>query len=146
PLGYDRIKQAGAEHIGISSFWSKGAASERPVGWDPADPGDPHCNWNPVQHPVGNGVRDSPGRHVQIHQAPTWAERCNAPGEPGICNPNPTDFQQFTRAAATRYSGNFGALPRVRYWEPWNEPNLHIFFKPQRVDKKRPSPGLYRVL
>jgi hypothetical protein len=41
-------------------------------------------------------------------------------------------------AAARRYSGSFpdptqpGAnLPRVRYWQPWNEPNLDFYLGPQ---------------
>ena len=27
-----------------------------------------------------------------------------------------------------RYSGSFAGLPRVKYWEPWDEPNLPFWF------------------
>jgi len=83
---------------------------------------------------------------VQIYSAPKWAERCVTKDFPGICNPDPVAFQRFTAAAVKRYSGNFEGLPKVRFWEPWNEPNLFLYFMPQRVGSKRPSPILYREL
>jgi hypothetical protein len=49
-------------------------------------------------------------------------------------------------AAATRYSGNSSGLPRVQYWEIWNEPNLNTFLNPQVVKKKAFSPNWYRSM
>ena len=59
------------------------------------------------------------------------------------------------QAAARRYSGTFpdphrpgAALPRVRYWQPWNEPNLPTFISPQwtgrRLRARPASPAWYR--
>ena len=45
-----------------------------------------------------------------------------------------------------RYSGHFGGLPRVRYWQGLNEPNLSLFFNPQFEGGKPVSPSLYRTL
>jgi hypothetical protein len=54
---------------------------------------------------------------------------------PGEWNPDPEAFAAFLHAAALRYGGSFqdpqnpgAALPRVRYWEPWNEPNIPGYY------------------
>lgn len=145
-LGYDRIREAGASYTRITGRWSLTAPDTRPADWDPTDPADPNYDWLSIDHQVVNAVNAGLIPLMQIDQAPRWAERCNAPDEPGRCNPNPNDFAQFTAAAVKRYSGNFNGLPRVRFWQPWNEPNLHIFFKPQKRGNQKVSPGLYRVL
>ena len=44
---------------------------------------------------------------------------------------NPRELAKFSSAAAKRYSGSFEGLPRVRYWQVWNEPNLSLFLNPQ---------------
>lgn len=145
-LGYDRIASAGGEMTRVIIYWSTVAPLEEPTSWNPANPDDPNYNWDAYDDQISKAAAAGLTTLVQIYLAPTWAERCEAPGEPGICNPDPVDFQKFTTAAVERYSGNHPGLPRVRFWEPWNEPNLHLFMKPQRVGSKRPSPGNYRVL
>ena len=54
---------------------------------------------------------------------------------------------------ATRYSGactrtrsGSASLPRVRYYEAFNEPNLPNYLAPQWVGKTPKSPELYRDL
>lgn len=145
-LGYDRIKQAGASFTRVIIFWSRTAVGEQPGSWDPTDPADPHYDWSSADHQIKSAVQAGLTPLVQVYSAPEWAERCVAPGEPGICNPDPEKFAQFATAAVKRYDGTFDGLPKVRYWQPWNEPNLHIFFKPQRIGAQRPSPNLYRAL
>lgn len=145
-LGYERINQAGAKLTRVTIFWSRVAPQEQPAGWDRTDPNDPNYNWTSPDHQIMEAAAAGLRTMIQIHSAPAWAERCQSPGEPGICNPDPVEFQRFTRAVVERYSGNVSGLPKVRFWEPWNEPNLHIFFEPQRMGSKRPSPGLYRTL
>lgn len=145
-LGYKRIKQTGSKFTRVIIFWSHTVSSTEPTDWDPTDPGDPNYNWASPDLQISAAAEAGLTPLVQIFAAPKWAERCQSPGEPGICNPDPEAFAQFAEAAAKRYSGSFAGLPRVQYWQPWNEPNLHIFFKPQRVGAQRPSPGLYREL
>ncbi len=145
-LGYDRIKGAGARYTRTAVVWRQVAPASKPGSWDPTNPADSHYNWLEADLQVTRAIQAGLIPILQINSAPVWAERCRAAGEPGICNPSPVAFQRFTRAVVRRYSGNFAGLPRVRFWEPWNEPNLHIFFKPQRKGKKRPSPYLYRDL
>jgi len=145
-LGYDRIKQAGASFTRISAWWYDVAPSKKPADWDPTDPSDPKYNWSSIDDQAKKAVAAGLTPMIQIWGAPSWAERCNSKGEPHICNPDPNDFAQFTQAAVKRYSGNFGGLPKIHYWEPWNEPNLHIYLEPQKVGSKRPSPTIYRTM
>jgi hypothetical protein len=55
-------------------------------------------------------------------------------------------FASFAEAAARRYNGQFAGLPRVRYWQGFNEPNLSLFLLPQYRGRKLVSPDLYREL
>ena len=64
-----------------------------------------------------------------------------------MCDPDPAALAAFATAAARRYSGSFGGLPRVQYWQGLNEPNLTLFFFPQfNTAGQGLSPGLYRNL
>ena len=96
---------------------------------------------------------------INLWGAPTWAEGPGRPAsaQPGAWEPSPSQFAAFATAAARRYDGSFpdpdhpGAfLPRVRYWQAWNEPNLDIYLTPQwkRVSGRwsPESPILYRGL
>ncbi len=83
---------------------------------------------------------------LQIRGGPSWAQRCHFTSVDTPCDLNPADLAAFATAAARRYSGNFGGLPRVQYWQGLNEPNLSIFFEPQFVGGKPVSAELYRTL
>ncbi|HTW13018.1 MAG TPA: hypothetical protein VME01_09755, partial [Solirubrobacteraceae bacterium] len=82
---------------------------------------------------------------------PRWAEAKNVPSkflkEHYGWNPNASDFGQFVRAVATRYSGHFtpaGAtapLPKVSFYSLWNEPNMGQDLGPQNVDATKKSAG-----
>ena len=144
-VSFDRIKSAGAELTRVVLFWRLIAPQEEPESWDPTDPEDPNYNWDSVDDSVT--FADNAGLTVlaSIYQAPEWAERCKSDIE-GICNPDPAMFADFAEAAAKRYSGDTLALPRIRFWKPWNEPNLFIFFLPQFKQGKKVSPDLYRTM
>jgi hypothetical protein len=69
--------------------------------------------------------------------------------------PSPSEFALFARAAARRCSGSFGGLPRVRYWQAWNEPNYFRHLGPQydtplsqpvRPSSRLLSPDVYRPM
>lgn len=75
--------------------------------------------------------------------APAWAEGGGRPPvsqlvPAGTWRPSPSAFAAFGEALATRYSGTYpdpltpGAyLPRIRYFQTWNEPNLYTDLTPQ---------------
>jgi hypothetical protein len=75
----------------------------------------------------------------------------------GTWEPDATEFARFATAVARRYSGTFtdpgrsgNALPAVRYWQAWNEPNLEYDLSPQWTRTANgyaaASPTIYRSL
>ena len=76
--------------------------------------------------------------------APRWAQRSGPRPNGGAFRPSPQHLADFAHAAALRYSGSFEDLPRVRYWQVWNEPNLTHFLNPQYERGRLVSPGWYR--
>lgn len=147
---FDRIRDAGATSTRVIIFWNQVAPTSEPSSWNPTDPADPNYDWGVFDAQVQGAVNSGLTPLVQIFSAPRWAERCKIPisgiSTSGICNPDPVAFAEFSEAAAKRYNGDFDGLPRVRYWEPWNEPNLFLFFEPQYKNGKKISPTLYRTL
>ena len=147
-LGFERMKGAGADFTRITIFWDTVAPKSKPDDWNPADPADPHYDWSAPDKTVEAAVAAGLTPLVQIFKAPRWAERCKAAYE-GICDPDPGEFARFTAAATKRYSGDFEGLPRVKYWQPLNEPNLATYLKPQYKNGKSGKPvsvDLYRNL
>jgi hypothetical protein len=128
-------------------FWSSVA---RAAPKSPGDPNDPAYNWESVDRQVVDAVRGGLEPIVCITGAPIWAAG-QAVGLPGTW-PSPAKYAQFARAAAQRYNGTFtpagqtAQLPRVRYWEAWNEPNAGSDLAPQRIGGRAASPFQYRKM
>ena len=139
------VRRTGSTIVLSPLRWNVIAPAVEPAIWNPEDPADPNYDWEFfdiwVRHAVAAGLTPV----FQVRGAPRWAEGCVPTGE-AICDPDPAKLAAFTRAAVRRYSGGFGNLPRVRYWQALNEPNLSLFFEPQYEGDKMVSPYLYRVL
>lgn len=144
-----RVKASGAKFVVLWLRWDKVAPPIKPAIWDPTNPADSHYDWGEVDQWI-NAVRGERLQPIlQLYGAPEWANRCTAPdlGFYSLCNPDPNAMGEFAEAAARRYSGDFSDLPRVRYWQIQNEPNLHVFFNPQFNRAGRMlSPNLFRRL
>jgi hypothetical protein len=144
-LGLTRVRGAGASALRIVLPWASVApqGSLRPAGFDAADPRDPRYRWTAfdkqVQLIVAHGLQPI----VVIFQAPAWAEG-KGDGPKGTRRPDPGELGLFAMAAARRYSGSFEGLPRVRYWQIWNEPNLDMFLSPQVSNGTLVSGNWYR--
>ena len=143
PSAYGQVKAAGAGYVHASAFWEEVAPSKLPAHWDPENPADPNYRWSAVDLFVTRSVQAGLTPVLLVDGAPPWAQRCSS--NP-VCDPNPAMLAAFATAIARRYSGHFQGLPRVRYWEGLNEPNLSLFFNPQFVGGKPASPTLYRAL
>jgi hypothetical protein len=48
-----------------------------------------------------------------------------------VWKPSASAYGQFVQALGRRYSGSYDGLPRVSYWEIWNEPNFGPDLAPQ---------------
>jgi hypothetical protein len=149
-LQFARSRAAGATMVRLILTWSE-VARQRPA--DATNPDDPAYVWAPFDEELSMAVAEGLEPVVVIHKAPAWAEG-SGPGNPGTVKPDPVDYGAFARAAALRYSGQFvpnqdpyaEPLPRVQYWQAWNEPNRDYFFMPQYQNGRLVSPAHYRTM
>ena len=148
PLAFRGVRRAGARLVQTTVTWGLIAPRSEPARWNPANPADPHYDWGPLDEWVKNAVAAHLTPLLEVISAPSWAQRCEAEGVGplAVCRPDPAALAAFATAAARRYSGRFDGLPRVRYWQGLNEPNLSLFFNPQLEAGRPVSPDLYRRL
>ena len=139
-------------------------AARPPAGFSAADPGDyPRRLWVGIDDLIR--AADARGLRVLLSVGspiPDWA---SASGRSSVKQPEPAEYRRLITAIGRRYGGSFRpggsgcvlsicppgvpkpqALPRVRFWSAWNEPNQDIFLQPQ-YKRGRPYAGrLYRRL
>ncbi|HEV2785484.1 MAG TPA: hypothetical protein VGV67_03775, partial [Solirubrobacteraceae bacterium] len=160
-----RMRGAGATATRFWVTWADiaPAGETKPAGFDASNPADPAYRWEQTDRAL-RAVRAAGLEPIMtISEAPRWAERFQ-PGDEllspserfgGTVRPDGAEFALFARAIATRYGGSFAGLPRVRYWQPWNEPNHHNDLNPQfDIAPGQPattstpmlSPAIYREL
>jgi hypothetical protein len=144
---FQHVRDAGAKLTLTPLEWGRIAPDQRPAAWNPGDPADPHYDWGPYDVWVQGAVAAGLTPVLQVRGAPRWAQRCGFVSIDAPCDMNPADLAAFTTAAVRRYSGQFGGLPRVQYWQGLNEPNLSLFFLPQFDGSGRAvSAELFRTL
>jgi hypothetical protein len=155
-----RARSLRSRWVRIEATWAAIAPSARPRGFDASDPASPGYDWAPLDAELRSA--SAAGEHVLllVIAAPWWAEGPNQPSSvhPGSWEPQPQALAAFTRALAKRYSGHFldplrrgATLPRVSYFEIWNEPNLAYNISPQWVRGRgrswiAESPRIFRAL
>jgi hypothetical protein len=152
-LWLDRTVEANADLIRIDVIWREVVGSQPPAS--PGDPADPAYDFSGVDAAVREAQQRGLKMLFTVFAAPEWAE---GPGRPegvpaGAWKPDADAFGEFGAALARRYSGNFSPaaglppLPRVRYFEAWNEPNLPDFFlAPGWVGDRAEGVAIYREL
>jgi hypothetical protein len=146
-VAFTHVRETGSTLALSPVRWQVIAPDKPPAIWNPEDPADPNYDWEFIDKWVRNAVAAGLTPVLQIRSAPRWAERCvPGPQTEAVCNPDPAALAAFTRAVVRRFSGSFGNLPDVDYWEGMNEPNLFIFFEPQFEGDTPVSPYLYRTL
>lgn len=150
---FQRMKAAGGKYVRVSVEWSAiaPAGESKPAGFDASNSTDPLYNWTALDALVLEIVSAGLRPILEMQSAPIWAQgtASNRPDTAGGFRPSAAEFKSFMLAAAQRYSGgggNYGELPRVRYWSVWNEPNLTAFLSPQMSGGKVYAPTMYRAL
>ena len=143
-----KIASTGARYVLFSIDWASIAplGAVKPDGFDAADPADTQYRWSAVDQAISTAVGDGLQPIVSVSGAPVWAQEDAPPGVSRPYRPHATDYGVFAGAAAKRYSGTSAGLPRVRYWQAWNEPNVNVFLAPQFSGGKPESPQVYRAL
>src|SRR3954454_8133356 len=160
-----QIAQEGGNYVRLTAGWSGLAPSPRST----RKPDAPFDASDSATYPA-DGFRRldtavkaaaQAGLRVQMDVA-FWAPRWAVPkasdrNDRERYSPKPAEFGLFARALARRYSGTFAdpdakgtALPAVRLWATWNEPNHPAFLMPQwrrsRSGTRPESPHVYRWL
>ena len=137
-VAFRRVRASGATAVRVEALWTS-IAPARPSR--PTDPADPVYAWAPLDAELrlaaANGLRPI----LSVWGAPAWAR-----AGPGRLDPVPADFGRFATALATRYSGRYRGLPRVRHWKVWNEPNATTYLAPQLARGRVVSAAVYRSL
>ena len=154
PLAYQMLRAAGTTVVRINVIWRqllKSPSRMPPPPFNPANPADPQYNWTEPDTDVRLAVAAGLQPMLTIVHAPRWAEGVPRPQrvagwKVGSWRPDPSAAAAFAKAVATRYGGSFQGLPRVRYFEIWNEPNLVGFLAPQGENGKLVGPTIYRNL
>ncbi len=158
-LELTRIRDTGARTARIPVSWREFVAASLPPGFQARDPASPAYRFARLDASVKSVAAAGLEPLLVIAHAPAFAE---APHRwpyayLGSWAPNPAALEEFAAALAQRYDGSFPdpampghALPRVRLFQAWNEPNLARYLAPQWVaegDRWRAfSPLLYRQL
>ena len=146
-LGVDTIHSV----ITFRSMAPEPEASDKPSGFNAADPGDyPAEKWDRFD----SLVREARSRGIELLLSPStpmpdWATGCKS--DPvGLCDPDAKEYEAFFTAVVKRYSGRYsdengaGRLPKVSRFSVSNEPNLAGWLTSST--KKRSTAGLYRNL
>jgi hypothetical protein len=130
---YPVLQQARTQVLRVNLYWGgrSGVARRKPVR--PTDPADPAYDWELYDRTVNYAAQYRIRLVFSIFGTPPWANG----GRPR--NRAPTraaDLRDFAYAAAKRYSGTYlagdgRALPPVRFWLAWNEPNYPVGLVPQ---------------
>jgi len=158
-LALARIRATGAAVVRIPVDWRELVSATPPPGFDPSDPADRAYHFGRLDEAVRSAAAAGLQPMLVVFHAPPFAE---APGRwpfafPGSWAPSPEALLAFAKALARRYDGSFPdpqvpghALPAVRDFQAWNEPNLARYLEPQWVVEEGHwtafSPLLYRQL
>ena len=146
---FEKTRATGARFVRLQLKWQGLLPAEEPAQWNPEDPSDPNYDWTSADEEAINAVKAGLIPVFQIGGPPPWGERCSAPSSlpAAICDPDPTALRNLATAAARHFDGDVPGVPRVRYWQVLNEPNLSLFFFPQfSAAGKAVSADLYRRL
>jgi hypothetical protein len=154
------LRLLGVSRLRISVLWYRLApASEsrsKPKGFHASDPSAyAAASWAPYDTIAVTAARFGIGVNFDLMGgAPLWAtRRTGSANLAHLWYPSASEFGAFASAVGKRYSGHYKppgfatALPRVKYWSIWNEPNVGgSSLAPQTVHKVEVAPSIYRAL
>ncbi|HYZ81821.1 MAG TPA: hypothetical protein VE571_11150, partial [Solirubrobacteraceae bacterium] len=136
-------KESGASIIRLGMDWDATSKTKPPSLAVERDPSWSGYDWSDTDSTVRSTAAAGLTPLMLISNAPAWAEGPNRPQvsikyPTGTWRPSAADYGAFSQAAAKRYSGTYPDpenpgqnLPRVKYWQGWNEPNLSLYLTPQ---------------
>jgi hypothetical protein len=157
----EALRHLGVGVVRVTVGWSSIAPSPRShrrPSFDAADPSAyPAASWAVYdeidRYAAVTGIQVD---FVVAGGSPLWADAAGNPSSDlnFSWKPSAREYGLFVRAVAARYGGNYtprgsaAALPRIHFWEIWNEANFGEDLDPQAIDGSSVSvgPGMYRGL
>lgn len=157
-IALSHARTAGASLIRLSVNWDD-VDVQPPVGAEARNPNWIGYRWgsldSQVHAVIGAGMQPLVVADG-LQSVPGWFEGPGRPepsdaARPGTWRPSAAAFGDFAHALAARYSGTWldgsgTTLPRVRYFQAYNEPNLPEYLSPQWVGTTPASPDIYRAM
>ncbi len=142
---FDTAVNLRAGIVRIDVLWDE-VATGKPA--NPADPADPAYDFGRLDAAIRDAAARQLGVVLTFYSAPGYARGGGEPNSAvsGTWKPDPAALGNFARAVATRYSGGYQGLPRVRYFDAWNEPNFPLFLQPQYEGRKPVAVERYRKM
>ena len=154
------LRSLGVGVVRLSVHWDRIApgpgSRRRPRRFRATNPAAyPAANWAIYDRIVRDAHADGIGvDFLTMGNAPLWATGRGSSLGTRQWKPSAREYGQFVQALGTRYSGHYRprgaseALPRVSFWEIWNEPNFGQDLAPQAIDNSAvsASPRMYRGL
>jgi hypothetical protein len=155
-----QLRSLGVNVVKVAMVWwlvaPQPTASQPPTNFNATDPAAYGSAWARYDTLVRTAQRLGMKVYFQFAPPdPAWARDPHLPSGQGrtyMHMPRAKWFQQFVQAVGTRYSGHYGspALPRVKWWGIWNEPNYPAWLNPQHRRRDGVQelllPSLYRSL
>ncbi len=136
------VNQTGARLTRVDVLWNA-VAPTRPA--HPTNPDDPAYHWARYDTIAAGLARRGIAVIFSVYRAPSWTNGGRGPE----WAPDADDYAAFMTALARRYDG-LHHQARVAMFEPWNEPNLAFFLRPQWAgppgDEYPISPQIYAIL
>jgi hypothetical protein len=128
------MKKLRVQVVRVDLYWGGNelaVAKKRPT--DASDPDDAAYDWTLYDRIVTRAAKYNIKLLFTIWGTPRWA---NGGRVARYAPKNFSDLQKFAYAAAQRYSGTSvdkdgNAIPAVRLWTAWNEPNQRFQLMPQ---------------
>lgn len=155
-LWYSRARSLHSSWVRLTVVWLALVSPQPASGFRPTDPSDPNYHFAPLDATVREAAAHHERLLLTILDAPSWALDYTSGPTGWNASPKAADVGAFARALALRYSGRYPdpvhpghKLPRVSWFQAWNEPNLPTMIAPQwrkgRGGKWIPaSPSIYR--
>jgi hypothetical protein len=158
-LALTRARETGASVVRVPVDWRDLVAADPGAGFQASQPASPDYHFAALDAAVLSAVAAGLTPLLVVSHAPAFAEATPrwAYAYAGSWAPDPAALQAFATALAERYDGSFpdpsapaGALPRVRLFQAWNEPNLSRYLAPQWIVSQGRwvafAPQLYRQM
>ena len=127
-VAFRRVPSTGARFVRLFVDWAAVApgGATKPPGFDARNPCDPLYKWAGLDSELRQLASNGLTPIVYVQSAPEWAWGGACTNRSRADPPEPVRARRLRDRRSRSATAGCG-LPRVRYWQVWNEPNLRHF-------------------